>query len=136
MKDLKPLCEEFASLVGKDLNWKHWHSAVGGLVQNGIASCIVLKDGDNMVGILAYSYFPDLITAELSATEICWYIKPQYRSKKIANMMLDMMETEAREKECKNINLVCLDNDMAHIMERYYRSKGFCKIETSFQKVL
>jgi|TARA_R100001163_G_scaffold2519_3_gene3907 predicted acetyltransferase len=136
MKALQSLCEEFAELAGKELSWKHWHSAVGGLVQNGIASCIVIRDDEDIVGILAYSYFPDLITSELSATEICWYIKPDYRSKDNAQMMLDMMENEAREKGCKFLNMVCLENDRTAVMGRYYRSIGFDKVETSYQKVL
>lgn len=136
MKALQPLCEEFANLAGKELNWKHWHDAVGGLVQNGIASCIAIKDGEELVGMLIYSYFPDLITSELSATEVCWYIKKAYRSKGNSKMMLDMMENEAREKGCKFLNMVHLEDKKSAVMGRYYRSMGFDKVETSYQKVL
>ena len=115
MKDLKPLCEEFALLAGKELNWKHWHSAVGGLVQNGIASCIALKEGEDLQGMLIYSYFPDLISSELSATEMCWYIDPKHRSQSNAQMMLDMMEHEAREKGCKFLNMVSLENERGSV---------------------
>ena len=101
MKKLHPLCIEFAKLAEKKLNWEHWHSAVGGLVQNKLASCLVLKDGNMIVGMLCWSYFPDLITAELSATEICWYIDPEYRSLENAKIMIDAMESEASIRKGK-----------------------------------
>lgn len=136
MKNLQPLCVEFAKMAEKKLNWKHWHSAVGGLVQNKLASCLVLKDGNVIVGMLCWSYFPDLITAELSATEICWYIDPDYRSPGNANLMINAMESEARIRQCKFINMVCLESIRSKAMGRFYITMGYRPIEQSFQKEL
>ena len=128
MFGLRGLCHEFAESVNKNLNWSHWHQAVGGLVDNKIADCYVLKNDSEYVGMLIWSYFPCLITQELSATEICFYTGDKARGHglKLLNKMIDV----CKEKKVININ-------MAHFSgnERVgdlYKKLGFFQSEISY----
>ena len=128
MFGLRGLCHEFAESVNKNLNWSHWHQAVGGLVDNKIADCYVLKNDSEYVGMLIWSYFPCLITQELSATEICFYTGDKARGHglKLLNKMIDV----CKEKKVININ-------MAHFAHNervgdLYKKLGFVQSEISY----
>lgn len=128
MFGLRGLCQEFSDSVNKNLNWSHWHSAVGGLVDNKIAECFVLIDDKEYIGMLIWSYFPCLITAELSATEICFYTNDKARGYgvKLLNKMIEV---------CKEKNVINLN--MAHFKENdrvgnLYRLLGFKMTEISY----
>ena len=128
MFGLRGLCHEFAESVNKNLDWTHWHQAVGGLVDNKIADCFVLKHDMEYLGMLIWSYFPCLITKELSATEICFYTceKARGHGLKLLNKMIEV----CKEKNIINVN-------MAHFTggERVgdlYKSIGFVQSEISY----
>lgn len=109
MFGLRGLCHEFAESANKNLNWNHWHQSVGGLVDNKIADCYVLKKDAEYVGMLIWSYFPCLITQELSATEICFYTNEKSRGHGLK--LLNKMIAVCKEKKVININMSHFIND-------------------------
>lgn len=128
IKPLEAICREFSNIANKTLDWKHWSNSVGALVNNNIADCLVLVSEKEIVGVLAWSYFPDLISAELSATEILWYVKPDHRGNGVN--MLDKMIEICKGRDVINVN-------MAHFYEhdrvgKLYERKGFARHEVSY----
>lgn len=136
MKELQPICEAFAAVAKKNLNWKHWLGAVGGLVQNGIADCLVLYHDQKICGALIWSYFPDLVSGELCATEALWYVKPKNRGDKGTLLLLDMMEKKAKDKGVKTLSMVSMACLRDNALGAFYERRGFKKAETVYSKVL
>lgn len=136
MKDLKPICEAFADAAEKNLDWKHWHGAVGGLVQNGIAECLALYHNQDICGVLIWSYFPDLVSGELSATEALWYVKPENRGDKGTLLLLDMMEKKAKDKGVKTLSMVSMAGLRDNALGAFYERRGLKKAETVYSKVM
>lgn len=135
IKDLKSMAYAFAVSTGRTLNFDHWHQSIKGLLEHGIADgCALVCDG-NIVGALIWSYFPCLVSGELQATELCWYVDPDHRGKD-AILMLDFMEVNARSKECKQINMVHLDVEGSDRIKRLYKIRGFSLKETAYGKRL
>jgi len=128
MFGLRGLCNEFAESINKNLDWKHWHKAVGGLVDNKIAECWVLNDDKEYIGMLVWSYFPCLVTQELSATEICFYTSEKARGHgmKLLNKMIEV----CKEKKVINVNMAHFaGNERIGTM---YNRMNFIKSEISY----
>jgi GNAT superfamily N-acetyltransferase len=131
MLGLRAVAHNFAEAINKKIDWKHWHSAVGGLVNNNIADCLVIVHENEFVGALIWSYFPDLITAELSATEIGWYVEPLHRGCGID--LLDKMIEICQSKGVKYVNMTHFTDSRIGVV---YERKGFKKYEISYVKAL
>jgi GNAT superfamily N-acetyltransferase len=125
---LRGLCQEFSDSVNKNLNWNHWHHAIGGLIDNKISDCLVVKNNDDYLGMLIWSYFPCLISAELSATEICFYVSDKATGcgVKLLKKMIDI----CKEKNVKNINMAHFYN--SDRVGMFYEALGFEKSEISY----
>lgn len=126
---LRALCQEFANITEKNLNWNHWFGTVGSLFNAKIADGLVVLSDNEYVGMLIWSYFPDLISGELSATETAFYVKPEFRTN-VGSDLLDKMISICAEKEVINVN-------MSHFYDSerigtLYKRKGFIQHETSY----
>lgn len=131
MPHIKPLCYEFSKSIDKKLNWNHWKKTVSALIENGVGKGIVsFNDKNNVTGMLVFMFFPDLITGELNATEMCWYVSPQHRGKTVGIDLLDTMINLATDKKVSNINLTHLAED--NRVGEFYQKKGFKLFEKNY----
>lgn len=125
---VKPLCFEFAEKIDKKLNWDYYSQTVGALIDAGVTEVLVFEDGNFPIGMLIYTYFPDLITGEMHATELAWYCKPNKVGAGVK--LLDAMIANARQKECKQVNIVhMIDDDK---VGGFLQKKGFNLYEKTY----
>lgn len=113
------ICQDFCDEINKKLDWTHCFNSVGGLIDAKIVECLVLKQNNNVAGIMGWSYFPDLISNELSATELAWYVSKEHRGLHGIKLLKKMIEI-CKQKKVLNINMAHFpkDKDIAKIYER------------------
>lgn len=131
IKLIKPLCEGFSESINKKLDWEFWSKSIKALCDNGIAKGLIAFNDDNeVIGMLVFTFFPDLISGELNSTEICFYVVPKYRKSTIAIELLDTMINFSKVKFVKNINLTHFSCDER--ISSLYERKGFVLFEKNY----
>lgn len=91
---------------------------------------IVLLHGKKgmIAGRLApYAFAPLLIAAELG-----WWVEPEHRKSKVGKELLEAFEYWAKQKNCKMVTMVSLDDEVGKIYER----KGYHLAERVYMKEL
>jgi GNAT superfamily N-acetyltransferase len=115
----RAICQEFCDEINKALDWTHCFNAVGNLIDAKMVECLVLKQNHNVVGILGWVYFPDLISNEFSATELAWYVSKNHRGWQGFKLLKKMIDI-CKKKNVININMAHFpkDKDVAKIYKR------------------
>lgn len=91
---------------------------------------ILLEPG---VGFLAGMVTPFIFGPHLLATEVAWWVNPEFRGSKIGSEFLHAFEYWAKEKAgCKLINMGCLDDRLM----KFYENEGYTLHERAYMKVL
>lgn len=80
------------------------------------------------------AYFP--LTGERIASEIAWWVDPEFRKTDLGVDLLTAYEYWAKTVGCKYVQSVALRNEYSHILERFYKSKGYAAMETCYLKEL
>ena len=98
--------------------------------ENSVILC--LRDGD-IKGILVATCVPLMFTYQQVATELVWYVTPEYRGRKGALELLDTYEYWAKEVvKADAVTMSCLDERVAKL----YSIKGYKKQEEAWFKPL
>ncbi|NTS30662.1 GNAT family N-acetyltransferase [Phyllobacterium sp. BT25] len=92
--------------------------------------CIVL-DRDGVQGVLAaqVGFLP--IAPVRAATEVIWWIEPEYRGRDALHM-LAAYEAWAEEQGCSFVNMVGLGSDP--LPAKFYERRGYIAAERHFMK--
>lgn len=125
---MKHLSDDFSIMYNRAINWDYWREHMGKLIDAGVVECIFAEDQDDILGFFIYTLFPDLLTGELTATEMYWYAKKNSSMAgiKIFNKFID----RAKEKKAVHINVTHLFDDPE--VGRFLSKKGFKPIETHY----
>jgi len=91
-------------------------------------SRIVLMCADK--GMLAGMVYPFLYGHKLIATEVVWWVEPEYRGEGVGQYLLQAFEQWAKESNCALISVECLDDEIG----KYYESKRFTLYERAYMK--
>lgn len=95
--------------------------------------CIVLRDEDFPVGMLAVLSATNIFNNEKSCIELVWWIEPEYRGYKAASDMLDLYEYWARTVvKAQVIQMVALDDKLDNL----YKRRKFTRSEMTYTKDL
>lgn len=129
---IKDLCTKFLdNSPYKDL---YNSAAISHLVSGFLytpADKIVLLYEDK--GILAGLSSPFLFNPlKKMATELAWWVEPQYRQTSIGKELLDAFEEWAKNTGCELVTMVCLDD----LLGKYYERRGYSLKERAYMKVL
>lgn len=89
---------------------------------------IVLLDGDK--GMLAGTCTPFLFGNKLVASEIGWWVEPEYRNSGVGKQLVDAFEEWAKEKNCDMIVMVSIDDSVG----KYYEKTGYSLVERMYLK--
>lgn len=88
-------------------------------VENG--SVFIAEDGAGVVGMIGMALSPHLISGELYASELFWFVDPGARGS-TGIRLLRAAEKWARDKGARAIQMTAPDDFAAHIYERlHYR---------------
>lgn len=102
----------------------------GGIVQ-------VAYDDDRVVGIILMVKGPmPFNPGALVATELVYYVDPEYRNTGVGTQLLQQAENIAKQQEIKFITMIHLDSVQPEKAESVYNSMGYHRNETAFTKDL
>lgn len=93
-------------------------------------SVIILERQDKIIGALGATITPGTFSYDKLSTEIFWFVKPEFRSYKIASSMMGAYEYWAKMNGCRFVSLSCVDPGL----KKLYNRKGFKLVETAFLK--
>ena len=93
-------------------------------------------EDDKAVGIAAGLWFPTFWDhSKITATELWWYVDPEYREAGIGGALMDALESWAHEVGAWRLSMVTIDG-IAPGVEEYYEKRGYQMREKSFVKEL
>ena len=123
--DVIPTCE-----FNEEFYLAQWRrfmaSGVGGIF-------LLVDDGNTQVfGGIGGIIHPDLLTGKLTAVELFWYVKPEYRSGGVR--LLKTFEEWAKSRDCKVIAMICLSCSMMDKLDDFYRKAGYTLLEKHYIK--
>ena len=116
------------------LNENCFLSTWKGLLATGIGVIWLLIDEDSgmPVGALGAIKFPDPNNGVLTASEMFWYVKKDYRGQGMK--LLELFEGWAEENGCGHITMVHLTDIMPDILKRVYERRGYKAREVHYFK--
>lgn len=84
-------------------------------------------------GMIAGAITPFILdNNKLMATEVAWWVEPEYRNQSIGKELLEIFEDWAKFSGCQLITMVALDKELG----KYYKSRGFKLYEQAYMKEL
>ncbi len=99
------------------------------LVQSPDALVLVdAPEGGEPVGMLAFLLTPHLMSGELLALEVVWWVNPEARSEGVR--MLRAAEAWAKERGAHAVQLIA----PSARVERFYQVMGYRRVEVAYQK--
>lgn len=108
-------------------NWDYFYQEERGQIYG------IFKESE-LCGGIGGIVFPDPNTGDIIATEMFWYVKPEYRKGIAPLKLLQYYEAWAIEKGAKRIMMVCLTLLQNNRLTKLYDRYGYKKIETHFIK--
>lgn len=100
---------------------------------------IVVMDVDlqgNTTGFIAFEYGAYLFSPVGCGIEKALWVEPQYRQSNIAEKLLEAFEEWAKELKCSILQLSSLETKEAKMLDKFYKKKGYVKVENTYLKEL
>jgi GNAT superfamily N-acetyltransferase len=106
-----------------------------GLSTHGGAGTILVAEGvdGQLAGMLAIVVVPHLLSGQLYADEIAWFVRPRYRSGLVGPRLLRAAEHWAMQNRANLIRMVA---PQGTDVGRFYEKAGYAAVETSYSKRL
>lgn len=107
----------------------YWKS----LLESGLGEIYAIWENSRVVATLGASFSPDMFSGRPTASELFWYVLPEFRKTGAGLMLLDHFEERAKERGCEEIVMV----HFAHLgsgLQRLYESRGYSLLEQTFRK--
>lgn len=101
-------------------------------ISSEIGVVFVCEEDGKFVGTLGGFKFPDPCNGKLMATEMFWFVLPEYRGR--GKELLVEFEDWAKENKCERIIMVHLKDVMPEIVKNIYIKKGYIEMETHYIK--
>ena len=102
------------------------------LVASGMMTVFALKYDGKIVGGIAGLIFPDMNSGIQTAVECFWFVNPENRGKGL--ILLDAFENWAKERHCKKVAIIHLEDSFAEVLKRLYLRRGYKLIESHYMK--
>lgn len=97
---------------------------------------LVWEDKGKVVGLIAGQWTELIFNEDKVATELVWWVEPEYRKTEAAHQLLGAFEYWADWCGCKSIQMYSLSNEYSNVLERFYKKQGYKLAETSYVKDL
>jgi GNAT superfamily N-acetyltransferase len=92
---------------------------------------MLVSDRDGcVVGMLGYILFPHFLSGETVASEVCWWVEPEYRGEGLK--LLRAAETHAKERGAVHMQMIAPSDQVASIYQRC----GYQFVEAAYQRTL
>lgn len=97
----------------------------------------VVDQQDKVVGTIAGVCTPwILFNKQTICQELWWWLEPEYRGSRLSNWLLKAFENKAKQLGATHLIMGTFDNPRERVLIRYYKLKGYSKIETHVIKRL
>lgn len=102
------------------------------ILDSGNGILLVAENAEKIIGGLGGLLYFDVNDGELTATEMFWYVHPEFRG---AGLLL-FKQFEAKAVACgaKRLLMVHLHSSMAESLKRFYERNGYRSVETHYVK--
>lgn len=115
-------------------NDAHFMATWSVMLRNHQSVIFAVEDSGKFVGAFGANAYPDILTGDLVANEMFWYVLPEFRGAGLK--LLRAYETWALKLGCKRIFMVHLASLDADRLEQYYQRRGYRLIEKLYAKDL
>lgn len=134
--NLVPLGELFFAEARQGGKWNPQHFVVSWTrgIQSGLFYCVVLEEGDRLIGAFGGVVSACTNTGDLIAAETFYYALPEARGKALG--LFSAFEEEARRRGVKRIWMIHLEHLNPERMARWYERKGYSLKERLYMKDL
>jgi GNAT superfamily N-acetyltransferase len=137
---LFPIGHAFTDEVGRaDFNEGAFLGSWSPLMESGVgeihaiwSSGPVTRD-QKIIAVLGAAFSPDMFSGRMTATELFWYVLPEFRKTGAGLMLLDHFEERAEARGCSEILMVHFAH-MGASLQKLYESRGFSLLEQTFRK--
>ncbi len=135
LRGLKAPLMEYMAAHGNPLipNEEAMARTWGHLLDQRAATVWRLVQGDTVGGILMGLVIPDMLTAEPTAVEVFWFVRPEFRQYSLH--LLEKFEEVAKQAGCKKIVAGSMFSRQ-RAMGRLYRRRGYKVLGEHFEKVI
>lgn len=126
------LCEQF----GLPVDFTHFKQFLEVVMANDIGGAFIAEQHGRIIGTLVYSVTAHPFTGVKSASEIAWYVYPDFRHTSAGVRLYRSFEKCMKEQGVKLLMMIYLENSMPDRLRRFYEKIGFEKVETNYVKQL
>lgn len=88
---------------------------------------MLLHEGQGMLAAMAQ---PFIFGKPMLATEICWWVEPDARTKGVGKELMEAYEFWAKKLGCTMLTMSCLDD----LLGKYYEKNGYSLYERVYFK--
>lgn len=128
---------QFCAVLKHPLNEKHygqfWERALT-CVQGNIF--LLEDDSGNVAGGIGGLTHPDLLSGQLCAVELFWYVKPEFRKGLWPVRLLKEFERWAEKSGCRTVAMVYMQDSQPEKMKEFYERSGYRLQESHYIKNL
>jgi GNAT superfamily N-acetyltransferase len=121
-----------------DANREVWVRAWSGMIEGGTGVIYFGKTDDGRImGAIGGAFFPSLNTGLLQASELVWYVLPEFRGHALGWALYRLFEMESKRRNVYFMTMSHLaDNDSVDTLREFYKREGYRKMETVYIKEL
>jgi GNAT superfamily N-acetyltransferase len=119
----------YGALLNPDPDWLE--ALVDAVLENG--TVLVAELDGVLIGMIALSAQPHILTGEFFCDEVCWWVEPEFRLGSVGEQLLTAAEDWARTRNLSMLKMVAPAG--THV-GNFYISRGFFEVETSYLKRL
>lgn len=104
----------------------------------GGSGCVIVADnGCRPVGMIGLIVYPLYMSSGCKvASELFWWVEPDYRKGPAGIDLLEAAEAWALENGCNKINMIALEASHPEVVGRLYKRRGYIPVEHSYSKEL
>lgn len=104
------------------------------LLDHGGVFVAQLDGADDVVGMFGVSVIPHVMSGELVAGEVAWWMEPEHRGGSASVRLLDAAERWAVEHGAVWFQMIAPAGNER--LREFYRRRGYMEVETVFQRRL
>ena len=125
---------EFCALLGQKLNERYYQMFWEGGIATGSGVIFLLEHDGKVVGGIGGKTARELLSGEVYAVELFWYVKLEFRGTMWAIRLMTKFEQWARDCGCKEVAMIHMEKSMPEKLKEFYTRSGYVLDETVYRK--
>jgi GNAT superfamily N-acetyltransferase len=119
------------------LDEAHYGNLWRRVIEAGAGAIFLLEtDEGGVAGGIGGICTPDILTGQLVAVELFWYVQPEHRHGLFPVRLLREYERWASGQGCVHVSMIYMEASMPERMKEFYERSGYRLLETVYRKRL